>query len=166
MVNVIALYGNSCREQSFDFVELNKKPWVKYILKAGCEIYYVLLEDSAEYNNIAKNLLNLDVRGTLLFVKISKTSVANIEMNDIPNLIEYTLSANLSELNMAIDDYIEDKNMDCIDNHENCANEFADIEFADAYAGVEFADAYADAYAGVEYADQEYYDFHGRYDSN
>lgn len=156
MVNVIALYGNSCREQSFDFVELNKKPWVKYILKAGCEIYYVLLEDSSEYNIIAKNLLNLDVRGTLLFVKISKTSVANIEMNDIPNLIEYTLSANLSELNMAIDDYIEDKNMDCIDNQENDAY----VEFADA--GVE----YADAYAGVEFADQEYYDFHGRYDSN
>jgi hypothetical protein len=154
MVNVIALYGNSCREQSFDFVELNKRPWVKYILTAGFEIYYVLLEDSPEYNTIAKNLLNLDVRGTLLFVKISKTSVANIEMIDIPDLIEYTLSANLSELNMAIDDYIEDKYMDCIENQENCID-----------TG-ECADDDADDYAGVEYADQEYYEFHGRYDSN
>jgi len=156
MVNVIALYGNSCREQSFDFVELNKRPWVKYILTAGFEIYYVLLEDSLEYNTIAKNLLNLDVHGTLLFVKISKTSVANIEMIDIPDLIEYTLSANLSELNMAIDDYIEDKYMDCIENQENCIDDDA----------VECADDDADDYAGVECADQEYYDFHGRYDSN
>jgi hypothetical protein len=86
--NAILLYGNTYDNRKMDILKLSQLCWTRYSVDSnGIEIYYILLNDSITINKIANSSLGISATGTVILIKTSQTQMLNIEISDIPTLI-------------------------------------------------------------------------------
>jgi hypothetical protein len=145
LVSTIALYGTEYKECDVDYIKLNQISWLKYnTMVDGNEIYYIILNDSDLYNKIANDILHINVIGTVLCIKLSKTHILKINPIDIPNLLDNSLVDGFNNINL------EGFSLDTTGSYSSTIENFNSQP-----------DNMIDDYSNVEY-----YDYHSEYDSN
>ena len=60
----------------------------------------MFLNDSLIYNTLAQHILNKYINGTVLCIKLSKSSILDINVTDIPFLVDNLLSGYFNSINL------------------------------------------------------------------
>jgi hypothetical protein len=88
MVKTIIVHNNEYLERDIAYDKLNQYKWSIYknFVMPGLELYYIQPLDYDIKNELATKLIHAEVVGSLIFVKVSHTSIVNIDINDLPEL--------------------------------------------------------------------------------
>lgn len=152
LVNIIIIHNNEYNERSIDYNMLTQYPWVLYkTSNTGDELYYIQLYDSNNKNELATKIIQHDINGSIIFVKISRTNIVDINIMDVPELLEVNLMTYLDT--MSVSSLSSDTHMDLQDG----------IETTKLTSLVKHVDQ--TTYDYNMYDDEEYYNYHTGYDS-
>jgi hypothetical protein len=169
IVKVIAVRDNDYTECEFDYLKLTEYPWSLYknFNRSGTELYSIQLHDSNIKNELATKLIQQSVIGSLLFVKVSRTNIASIDIMDLPELLDDSLMSGINALTMADSD-VSDMSTDVrlmksditekIISDSNTTSIVYDPSMGESTPDNKYAECIMDD-------DDEYYNYNAGYDS-
>ena len=103
LIKALIFKGTDYSEDYFEYIKLSQFVWVQFANTTdGNILYYMCLNDSLIYNTLAQHILNKYINGTVLCIKLSKSSILDINVTDIPFLVDNLLSGYFNSINLSI----------------------------------------------------------------
>ena len=168
LIKALIFKGTDYSEDYFEYIKLSQFVWVQFANTTdGNILYYMCLNDSLIYNTLAQHILNKYINGTVLCIKLSKSAILDINVTDIPLLIDNLLSGYFNSINLVDEssnmltdkssNMLTDKSSNMLtdnmltDNISNNKEILCDTDMKESY--------------DTDYTNSAYYDYHTGYNS-
>ena len=164
LIKALIFKGTDYSEDYFEYIKLSQFMWVQFANTAdGNILYYMFLNDSLIYNTLAQHILNKYINGTVLCIKLSKSSILDINVTDIPFLVDNLLSGYFNSINLI------DTSSNILSNNVEINNDTDLIVSTNTlkYIDTNMKEPYDDIKesSDTDYTNSVYYDYHTGYNS-
>ena len=173
LIKALVFKGTDYSEDYFEYIKLSQFTWVQFANTTdGNILYYMCLNDSLIYNTLAQHILNKYINGTILCIKLSKSAILDINVTDIPFLVDNLLSGYFNSINLV------DESSNILDKNKTTnvnTIKYIDTNMLESYADAdESSNDMLEPYDDTEessndmlddYTNYAYYDYHTVYNS-
>lgn len=99
-IQTLEMFGNQVCIGQMESNKITLFPWERYSTdaKTGDEVHVIYFPDQIKCS-VGSQILQRDICGHLVFIKISQSKISSIDYHDIPGVVEYMIS-DISSLTM------------------------------------------------------------------